>query len=148
MAIFKSWTCFAAVQLLLVALFLSSSTVDAVPRPQAAPSITSTDYWMSSITRQGTVAYGNDPNFKIYRNVKDYGATGMYSEAKVARPAHINHCQAMAPPTIPMQSTRQSLTATAVCRAAIRQPPCPLSSTSHLAPTWSVVQSCSSTTRK
>lgn len=32
-------------------------------------------YWVADIKRQGTVAYGNS-DFKIFRNVKDYGATG------------------------------------------------------------------------
>ncbi|KAB2571664.1 Glucan 1,3-beta-glucosidase [Lasiodiplodia theobromae] len=32
-------------------------------------------YWLADIKRQGTVAYGNS-DFKIFRNVKDYGATG------------------------------------------------------------------------
>lgn len=33
-------------------------------------------YWMGSITRQGTVPWGNDPAYKIFRNVIDYGAVG------------------------------------------------------------------------
>ncbi|KAF1811435.1 glucan 1,3-beta-glucosidase GLUC78 precursor [Eremomyces bilateralis CBS 781.70] len=32
-------------------------------------------YWVSNIERKGTVAYGN-ADFKIFRNVKDYGARG------------------------------------------------------------------------
>jgi glucan 1,3-beta-glucosidase len=32
-------------------------------------------YWMETIERQGTV-WGNDNNYKVFRNVKDYGAVG------------------------------------------------------------------------
>ncbi len=32
---------------------------------------------MNTIARQGTVAFGNDTSYTIFRNVKDYGATGM-----------------------------------------------------------------------
>ncbi|KAL1641801.1 hypothetical protein SLS58_005841 [Diplodia intermedia] len=32
-------------------------------------------YWLADIKRQGSVAYGN-ADFKVFRNVKDYGATG------------------------------------------------------------------------
>ncbi|OAL33190.1 hypothetical protein AYO20_07507 [Fonsecaea nubica] len=33
-------------------------------------------YWLSQIQRQGTVAYDSSPGYKIFRNVKDYGAVG------------------------------------------------------------------------
>lgn len=33
-------------------------------------------YWMGSIARQGTVPWGNDPAYKVFRNVIDYGAVG------------------------------------------------------------------------
>ena len=56
--------------------------VRAAPAPQApapAPApASSSSYWLASIQRQGTVAYGESSDFKIYRNVKDYGATGQY----------------------------------------------------------------------
>jgi hypothetical protein len=60
---------------LLLTLFLP---VLAVPKPQAsALSASSSRYWVSMIPRQGTVAYGNDPNFQIFRNVMTYGAKGI-----------------------------------------------------------------------
>jgi glucan 1,3-beta-glucosidase len=33
-------------------------------------------YWLSTVKRQGTVAFGNNTAYKIFRNVKDYGARG------------------------------------------------------------------------
>lgn len=33
-------------------------------------------YWLSQIQRQGTVAYGSNAGYKIFRNVRDYGAVG------------------------------------------------------------------------
>lgn len=33
-------------------------------------------YWMETIARRGTVLWGNDPTYKVFRNVLDYGATG------------------------------------------------------------------------
>ncbi|RFU75893.1 pectin lyase fold virulence factor [Trichoderma arundinaceum] len=33
-------------------------------------------YWMEHIDRKGTVPWGNDQGYKIFRNVLDYGATG------------------------------------------------------------------------
>ncbi|GAB0145580.1 hypothetical protein EsHS_00006007 [Epichloe bromicola] len=33
-------------------------------------------YWMEHISRKGTVPWGDDPNYKVFRNVRDYGAVG------------------------------------------------------------------------
>ncbi|EAQ92534.1 hypothetical protein CHGG_00769 [Chaetomium globosum CBS 148.51] len=33
-------------------------------------------YWMETIARKGTVPWGDDPTYKVFRNVLDYGATG------------------------------------------------------------------------
>lgn len=60
---------------LLLALFLP---VLAEPKPQAlASSASSSSYWVSTITRQGTVAYGSDPTYQVFRNVMSFGAKGM-----------------------------------------------------------------------
>lgn len=40
---------------------------------QAASSGT---YWMEHIARMGTVPFGDDPSYKVFRNVLDYGAVG------------------------------------------------------------------------
>jgi len=33
-------------------------------------------YWMGSINRRGTVPWGDDPDYVVFRNVLDYGAVG------------------------------------------------------------------------
>jgi hypothetical protein len=33
-------------------------------------------FWMGSIARKGTVPWGDDPGYKVFRNVLDYGAVG------------------------------------------------------------------------
>ncbi|KAK4203018.1 pectate lyase superfamily protein-domain-containing protein [Triangularia verruculosa] len=33
-------------------------------------------FWMEHITRMGTVPFGDDPSYKVFRNVLDYGAKG------------------------------------------------------------------------
>jgi glucan 1,3-beta-glucosidase len=71
-----SFNTFRLLQLFL-ALFLP---VLAVPKPQAAVSLaSSSSYWVSTIPRQGTVAYGNDTNYQIFRNVMSFGAKGTAS---------------------------------------------------------------------
>ncbi len=33
-------------------------------------------YWMESLSRKGTVPWGNDPAYVVFRNVLEYGAVG------------------------------------------------------------------------
>lgn len=33
-------------------------------------------YWMEHLDRKGTVPWGDDPNYRVFRNVADYGAVG------------------------------------------------------------------------
>ncbi|KAL7624109.1 hypothetical protein AAE478_005666 [Parahypoxylon ruwenzoriense] len=33
-------------------------------------------FWMETISRKGTVPWGDDPDYKVFRNVMDYGAKG------------------------------------------------------------------------
>lgn len=40
------------------------------------PAVAGGNYWMETIDRKGTVPWGNDPSYKVYRNVRDYGAVG------------------------------------------------------------------------
>jgi hypothetical protein len=65
---FSIYRFLAALSLLLI--------VSAAPAP-FAQSLNSraSSYWLANIQRQGKVAYG-DSNFQIFRNVKDFGATG------------------------------------------------------------------------
>ncbi|KAM5351177.1 hypothetical protein ACJ41O_003900 [Fusarium nematophilum] len=66
----------------LLAMRLFSMPVSAAP--QSAPATPEGDaaayadpsWWLSSIERQGKVAYGASADYKVFRNVKDYGAKG------------------------------------------------------------------------
>lgn len=78
----------------VLALRLFSLPVDASPASPAPPpapvgaapvgaapvgdavGAAASSWWMSTITRQGTVAFGNQANYKVFRSVKDYGAKG------------------------------------------------------------------------
>ena len=59
--------------------FVASRLVSSAPAPIPVPANTDTattsSYWLSSITRQGTVAFG-DSSYQIFRNVQDFGAKG------------------------------------------------------------------------
>jgi hypothetical protein len=33
-------------------------------------------FWMEDIERRGTVPYGDDPSYRVFRNVRNYGANG------------------------------------------------------------------------
>jgi hypothetical protein len=55
---------------------LSALLVQAAPMPQAAGSSAGSSYWLSSIKRQGTVAFGSSSDYQIFRNVMDFGAKG------------------------------------------------------------------------
>jgi hypothetical protein len=64
----------------LLALGLCNPTAAA---PAPSPEVSSVDaraassWWLANIQRQGTVAYSNNGGaYKVFRNVKDYGATG------------------------------------------------------------------------
>lgn len=35
-------------------------------------------WWLESIAHQGVAAFNSDPSYKVFRNVKDYGAKGMF----------------------------------------------------------------------
>ncbi|KAL8823456.1 MAG: hypothetical protein Q9191_005841 [Dirinaria sp. TL-2023a] len=76
MVTFSSVALFAALRLGLL-LLAPSSPVEAVPAASAAVNATAqaSSYWVADIQRSGAVAFG-DSSYKIYRNVKDYGAKG------------------------------------------------------------------------
>lgn len=40
------------------------------------PSKRSANFWMETITRRGAWPFGNRPDYKVFRNVKEYGARG------------------------------------------------------------------------
>ncbi|KAK4123046.1 glycoside hydrolase family 55 protein [Parathielavia appendiculata] len=56
--------------LFLAALGLGSPAL-AAPSPRQTPG-----WWLASIQRQGAPAFNNDPSYKVFRNVRDYGAKG------------------------------------------------------------------------
>jgi hypothetical protein len=58
-------------------LFLLVSSAPTPPSAGFGISIGAADstYWLASIERQGTVAFGAS-DYKVFRNVKDYGAAG------------------------------------------------------------------------
>lgn len=60
---------------LRVLLSVPSSTAAPVAQNQA-PAAAASDYWVASIKRQGQPPFGDNKAFKVYRNVKDYGAKG------------------------------------------------------------------------
>lgn len=65
-----------AVQALTFFVSTSSAAPVAVPEPQVnAAAAASSSYWIANIARNGKVAYGSS-DFQIFRNVKDFGATG------------------------------------------------------------------------
>jgi hypothetical protein len=71
MASFSILTFFVTLRLLL--LVSGAPTPDPVPATSTAAATSS--YWLASIERQGTVAYGT-AGYQIFRNVKDFGAAG------------------------------------------------------------------------
>ena len=51
------------------------------PRPSTTKSISPTatascSYWLENIEHRGISAFNPDPNYVVFRNVKDYGAKG------------------------------------------------------------------------
>lgn len=60
----------------LVSSLLLALPALAAPAAQAAAAASASSYWVSSITRQGSAPFGGNSSYTIYRNVKDYGATG------------------------------------------------------------------------
>jgi len=66
---------------LLLLVVAPTSLVGAVPMTTNSTATlhqqdASSSYWLSSIQRQGTVAFGSSSNYQVYRNVKDFGAKG------------------------------------------------------------------------
>jgi glucan 1,3-beta-glucosidase len=72
-------TSFFIIVLLGVIQLFTHSVVGA---PAAAPvsqpaeiEVAAGSYWLASIARQGTAAYGS-PSHQVFRNVRDFGAKG------------------------------------------------------------------------
>jgi glucan 1,3-beta-glucosidase len=71
MATFSIVTFLVALRFLL----LVSAAPAPIPIPAVADAAAASSYWVSSIQRQGSPAFGT-AGFKVFRNVKDYGAKG------------------------------------------------------------------------
>ena len=42
----------------------------------------SSDYWVASIPHQGSAPFSGNSQYSVFRNVKDFGAKGMYPFAR------------------------------------------------------------------
>ncbi|KAI1742280.1 glycoside hydrolase family 55 protein [Xylaria scruposa] len=69
MGLFKTFIAAAA------ALQLATQGTAATSLQQREDAVGS-QYWFSTIKRQGVAAFATEPNYKVFRNVKDYGAKG------------------------------------------------------------------------
>lgn len=66
-----------ALTAVVVAVQALSGVVSAAPNEHRSLKCRgNSKWWLSNVQRQGTVAYANSPAYKVYRNVKDYGAKG------------------------------------------------------------------------
>ncbi|KAF1347408.1 pectin lyase-like protein [Lizonia empirigonia] len=75
MVAFSAGALLLALRVLITAAPSTAAPV-AVPVPQASP-VAASGYWFESIQRQGVAPYNaNKDAYKIFRNVKDYGAKG------------------------------------------------------------------------
>ena len=71
---------------IILLLGLPASLVAAVPVVPVSPvnnvlattqkTSAASSYWVADIERQGVVPFGKNADYKIFRNVKDYGAKG------------------------------------------------------------------------
>ena len=78
-------TFFATIWLLLTGLSTqlpqkpSETVIAQVPEKTPVAALSDASYWVADIKHQGIAAFNQDPlGYKVFRNVKDYGAKGMY----------------------------------------------------------------------
>lgn len=82
--------------MIFIRLFLLlglSTLLAAAPTPQASGASSSSGFWMANIKRQGTVAFGNATDYQVFRNVQDFGATGMKASLIWAIFTYTNICR-------------------------------------------------------
>jgi glucan 1,3-beta-glucosidase len=58
----------------LLAFVVSGAIAQTCPTTGTAAA--SSPFWMQNIAHQGKMPYNGDANFKVFRNVKDFGARG------------------------------------------------------------------------
>lgn len=63
--------------LFIINFLLLLGLVQAVPL--ASGESASSDYWLASIQHQGSAPFSGNAQYNVFRNVKDFGAKGMYS---------------------------------------------------------------------
>ena len=79
-----SWLLFTAINAQLSETLggspaLSSSTDDAAAKTPIVAAPDDESYWMADITHQGVAAFNPNPSgYRVFRNVKEYGARGMF----------------------------------------------------------------------
>lgn len=116
MANFSLFTLFVALRLFL----LAAAAPTASPEGQAVAA--DSTWWFSSITRQGTVAYSGATDFKVFRNVKDYGAVGDGITSYPKKNYSVANGSIQVPPMTPQLSTLQSPMAPGVAKVVILPP--------------------------
>lgn len=91
----KLWSSHSLENMILLRLFLLlglSTLLAASPTPKVSGASSSSGFWMANIKRQGTVAFGNATDYQIFRNVHDFGATGMYHPSSEHGPRKLILC--------------------------------------------------------
>lgn len=58
-----------------------TALANAAPAPQDG-GVAASDFWMSSIDRNGAVPFGGKGDYQVFRNVKDFGAKGKSCEGE------------------------------------------------------------------
>jgi len=55
--------------------------------PTSSPTATPTpaSYWLADIKHQGIAAFNPDPNYQVFRNVKDFGAKGELNDERMVQ---------------------------------------------------------------
>ncbi|KAI9888746.1 MAG: hypothetical protein M1814_006478 [Vezdaea aestivalis] len=77
MAIFSTVALFVALRFFVLLCTTGLAPVSALPSPQApVQTPAGSGYWLANIERQGISAFNPDSAYKVWRNVKDYGAKG------------------------------------------------------------------------
>lgn len=58
------------------ALVAEADAISTAGNPTRRAGAAAGGFWMQAIARKGTVPWGDDPAYKVYRSVHDYGAVG------------------------------------------------------------------------
>lgn len=79
-------------------LGLPTALVGAVPMTPNTNELAITEraasnYWVGNIKRQGVVPFNSESDYKVFRNVKEFGAKGEFETEPLnaSHPSHTNH---------------------------------------------------------